>query len=203
MSYRGIKRFMDVVLAGLMLMLLLVPLAVIAFGVWRRLGRPVLFRQQRPGLAARPFTIVKFRTMSDAHDDACNVLPDAERLTPFGRLLRRTSLDELPTLWNVIRGDMSLVGPRPLLMEYLPLYTDEQRRRHEVRPGITGWAQVKGRNAVEWESRFELDVYYVEHLSLWLDLKVLALTFATVLSRAGVSQAGEATMKRFEGSVRE
>lgn len=203
MSYRPIKRFMDVAVAAVMLVLLLIPMAVIGVAVWWKLGRPILFRQQRPGFAERPFEIVKFRTMSDVRDDQGNPLPDAERLTPFGRMLRRTSLDELPELWNVIRGDMSLVGPRPLLMEYLSLYTDAQRRRHEVRPGLTGWAQVMGRNAVDWESRFELDVYYVEHQSLWLDLKVLALTLAIVLSRAGVNQPGEATMKRFRGSVRE
>jgi lipopolysaccharide/colanic/teichoic acid biosynthesis glycosyltransferase len=202
-SYRTVKRFMDAVLASVMLLLLLLPMAAIGLAVWWRLGRPILFRQQRPGLAAGPFTIIKFRTMSEARDDEGNVLPDAERLTAFGYFLRRMSLDELPELWNVIRGDMSLIGPRPLLMEYLPLYTDDQSRRHEVRPGITGWAQVKGRNAVDWESRFELDVYYVEHLSVWLDLKVLARTFAAVLSRAGVSQRNEATMKRFQGSLRE
>lgn len=194
---------MDVAVAAVMLVLLLIPMAVIGVAVWWKLGRPILFRQQRPGFAERPFEIVKFRTMSDVRDDQGDPLPDAERLTPFGRMLRRTSLDELPELWNVIRGDMSLVGPRPLLMEYLSLYTDAQRRRHEVRPGLTGWAQVMGRNAVDWESRFELDVYYVEHQSLWLDLKVLALTLAIVLSRAGVNQPGEATMKRFRGSVRE
>jgi sugar transferase EpsL len=202
-SYSGAKRLMDVALASVALLLAALPMAVIAIAVWWNLGRPILFRQERPGLDGRPFVLVKFRTMIEAPRDGDGVAPDAERLTTFGRYLRRSSLDELPELWNVLRGDMSLVGPRPLLMEYLPLYTDRQRQRHRVRPGITGWAQVKGRNALDWETRFELDVYYVEHLSFWLDLKVLALTCVTVLSRTGVNQPGEATMKRFQGSVRD
>jgi lipopolysaccharide/colanic/teichoic acid biosynthesis glycosyltransferase len=197
------KRAFDVVVSSSLLITVLPLFLVVGALVWRNLGRPVYFRQERPGLDETPFTLVKFRTMTDARDSSGRVLADDQRLTRFGRVLRRTSLDELPELVNVIRGDMSLVGPRPLLMAYLPLYDDFQRRRHSVRPGITGWAQIRGRNAVDWESRFELDVYYVEHLSMWLDLKVLARTFAAVLSRAGVSQPGEATMKHFRGSLRE
>jgi lipopolysaccharide/colanic/teichoic acid biosynthesis glycosyltransferase len=167
--------------------------------VRRQLGRPALFRQVRPGLHGRPFALVKFRTMTDARDAAGRLLPDAERLTPFGRLLRSTSLDELPELWNVLRGDMSLVGPRPLLMEYLPLYTAEQARRHAVRPGITGWAQVNGRNAIGWTERFRLDVWYVDHRSFWLDLRIILITLLRVFQRHGVSAEGEATMSRFLG----
>jgi lipopolysaccharide/colanic/teichoic acid biosynthesis glycosyltransferase len=159
-----------------------------------------LFRQERAGLDGRPFQIVKFRTMTDARGPDGALLSDADRLTPFGRFLRSTSLDELPELWNVLRGDMSLVGPRPLLMRYEPLYTPRQRRRHDVRPGITGWAQVNGRNAMSWEARFELDVWYVEHRSLGLDLRILWRTVATVLRREGVSQAGHVTMEPFAGS---
>jgi lipopolysaccharide/colanic/teichoic acid biosynthesis glycosyltransferase len=170
--------------------------------VRRRLGSPALFRQVRPGLHGRPFTMVKFRTMTDARDAGGHLLPDADRLTPFGRLLRSTSLDELPELWNVLKGDMSLVGPRPLLMDYLPLYTPEQARRHEVRPGITGWAQVNGRNAVAWPDRFRLDVWYVDHRSLRLDMRIIWLTLVRVFQRHGVSAEGEATMSRFTGLER-
>jgi sugar transferase EpsL len=166
-----------------------------------KLGSPVLFRQQRPGQHGRPFTIYKFRTMSDVRDGQGNLLPDAGRLTPFGRFLRRTSLDELPELFNVLKGEMSLVGPRPLLTEYLDRYTLEQARRHEVRPGITGWAQVNGRNALTWEQKFALDVWYVDHLSFWLDLKILALTGWKVLRCEGISQTGHATMEEFFGSA--
>jgi lipopolysaccharide/colanic/teichoic acid biosynthesis glycosyltransferase len=162
----------------------------------------VFFRQVRPGLHGRPFTMVKFRTMRDAVDGEGRPLPDELRITPLGRFLRGTSLDELPELWNVLRGEMSLVGPRPLLMEYLPLYTPEQARRHEVRPGITGWAQVNGRNAIGWEEKFRLDSWYVDHRSLWLDLKILLLTVKKVFVREGISQEGQATMERFRGTGR-
>jgi lipopolysaccharide/colanic/teichoic acid biosynthesis glycosyltransferase len=165
------------------------------------MGSPVLFCQQRPGLGGRPFTLVKFRTMRDATDPAGRPLPDAQRLTRVGRLLRRTSLDELPQLWNVLKGDMSLVGPRPLLMEYLPRYNDRQRRRHDVRPGITGWAQVNGRNALSWEEKFEHDVWYVEHRSLGLDVKIVLMTLGQVFAGRGVSAGGHATMPEFMGTA--
>jgi lipopolysaccharide/colanic/teichoic acid biosynthesis glycosyltransferase len=177
-------------------------LLVVALAVRLNLGSPVLFRQRRPGLHGRPFTMVKFRTMRDAIGRDGRPLPDAARLTPFGTLLRATSLDELPELWNVLRGEMSLVGPRPLLMEYLERYTPEQARRHNVRPGVTGWAQVNGRNALSWEERFRLDVWYVEHRSLRLDLHILTRTLTMVLRRTGVSAHGEATMSLFEGKAR-
>jgi len=164
------------------------------------MGSPVLFRQIRPGLNGKPFEMIKFRTMKDAVDAQGNPLPDSERLTPFGQFLRSSSLDELPELWNVLKGDMSLVGPRPLLMEYLPLYTPEQYRRHEVRPGVTGWAQINGRNALSWEEKFQLDVWYVDNRSLWLDIKILFLTVKKVVIRDGISADGEATMPKFTGS---
>ena len=165
-----------------------------------KLGVPVLFRQQRPGLGGRPFWLLKFRTMTDACDACGNLLPDAARLTSFGLFLRATSLDELPELFNVLKGDMSLVGPRPLLMQYLERYTPEQARRHEVRPGITGWAQVNGRNAITWEEKFRLDVWYVDNWSLWLDIKIIAMTIWKILKREGISQPGEATMTEFMGT---
>ena len=193
------KRFFDIVIAALALLLLAIPLLVLIWQVRRKLGSPVFFRQTRPGLDGRPFQMVKFRTMTDAHGPDGQLQPDADRLTPFGRFLRSTSLDELPELFNVLKGDMSLVGPRPLLMEYLPLYSPAQRRRHEVRPGITGWAQVNGRNALSWEEKFKLDVWYVEHRSLWLDIKILRLTVRKVLVREGISADGEATMSKFTG----
>jgi lipopolysaccharide/colanic/teichoic acid biosynthesis glycosyltransferase len=190
------------VLAGTLL-ILGAPLLLLLFLLVRlRLGSPVLFVQVRPGLHGTPFRIYKFRTMRDATDASGRPLPDKDRLTPFGAWLRSTSLDELPELINVLRGDMSLVGPRPLLMDYLPLYSPEQRRRHEVRPGITGWAQVNGRNALSWQQKFELDVWYVDHRSLLLDLRILALTVASVLRRENISASGEATMPRFTGSAR-
>lgn len=195
------KRLLDVVVAGAGLVVLSPLLLVIAIAVRLRLGPPVLFRQVRPGRHGEPFELLKFRTMTDARGSDGELLPDAERLTGLGRLLRRTSLDELPELVNVVRGDMSLVGPRPLLMEYLPLYSPEQARRHAVRPGITGWAQVNGRNATTWEERFAADRYYVDHRSLRLDLHILKRTVAQVLSGAGVSAPGEATMARFTGST--
>ncbi|HEY0705463.1 MAG TPA: sugar transferase [Polyangia bacterium] len=196
------KRLFDVMLILLTFPLWLPITLVIAAFVRLRLGSPVLFRQQRPGLGGAPFDLVKFRTMRDAVDAAGNPLPDEERLTSFGRWLRSTSLDELPEIWNVLRGDMSLVGPRPLLMEYLPLYTPEQARRHEVRPGITGWAQIHGRNAVAWGDRFALDVWYVDNRSLRLDLTILVRTLVRVVRREAISAPGEATMSRFTGLQR-
>ena len=175
-------------------------LAVLAFLVRALLGTPVLFRQMRPGLHEKPFNMLKFRTMTDACGADGVLLPDSERLTRFGRFLRATSLDELPELMNVLKGDMSLVGPRPLLMQYLERYTPEQARRHEVRPGITGWAQVNGRNAITWEEKFKLDVWYVDNWSLWLDIKIIAMTIWKILKREGISQPGQATMKEFMGS---
>ena len=197
------KRFFDVVVSCLALFLLSFPLVLLAWLVRRKLGGRVFFRQARPGLGGRPFNMVKFRTMTDARGVDGQLLPDADRLTSFGRFLRASSLDELPELWNVLRGDMSLVGPRPLLMDYLPLYSAEQSRRHEVRPGITGWAQVNGRNTLSWDEKFKLDVWYVDNRSLWLDIKILWLTVRKVLARDGISAAGEATMPRFTGSAME
>jgi lipopolysaccharide/colanic/teichoic acid biosynthesis glycosyltransferase len=194
------KRLFDLVAALLALLLLALPLLALAWMIRRKLGSPVLFRQVRPGLQGRPFTMVKFRTMTDERGPDGALLPDAQRLTPFGRFLRASSLDELPELWNVLKGEMSLVGPRPLLVEYLPLYTPEQARRHEVRPGITGWAQVNGRNAISWADKFALDVWYVDHRSLWLDVRILWRTVRKVLVRDGISAAGEATMTKFTGS---
>jgi len=196
----SLKRAFDFIASLLALALLSPLLGLIALTVRLTLGSPVLFRQRRPGLHGEPFTIYKFRTMTDARDAQGNLLPDAERLTPFGRFLRRTSLDELPELFNVLKGDMSLVGPRPLLMQYLDRYTPEQRRRHEVQPGITGWAQVNGRNAITWEQKFALDVWYVDHWSLWLDLKIIVLTAWKIFTREGISQPGQATMEEFMGS---
>ncbi len=194
------KRFFDIVLACVALLLLGIPLLFLTSQVRRKLGSPAFFRQTRPGMQGRPFNMIKFRTMTDARGADGELLPDADRLTPFGRFLRASSLDELPELWNVLKGDMSLVGPRPLLMDYLPLYSAEQSRRHEVRPGITGWAQINGRNALSWDEKFKLDVWYVDNRSLWLDIKILWLTVRKVLVRDGISAAGEATMPRFVGS---
>jgi lipopolysaccharide/colanic/teichoic acid biosynthesis glycosyltransferase len=194
------KRFFDIVVAALALLVLGLPLLVLIWQVRRKLGSPVFFRQTRPGLQGRPFNMVKFRTMTDARGPDGQLLPDADRLTAFGRFLRASSLDELPELLNVLKGDMSLVGPRPLLVEYLPLYSPEQTRRHEVRPGITGWAQVNGRNALSWEDKFKLDVWYVDHRSLWLDIKILWLTVRKVLVREGISAPGDSTMPIFRGN---
>ena len=194
------KRLFDVLVAALSLVVFALPMLVLAGVVRSRLGSPVLFQQVRPGRYGRPFKMVKFRTMRDAIDADGNPLPDSERMTPFGSLLRSSSLDELPELWNVLKGDMSLVGPRPLLMEYLPLYTMDQARRHEVRPGVTGWAQINGRNAISWEDKFELDVWYVDNQSFWLDLKILLLTVKKVFVREGISGTGEVTMSKFSGS---
>ncbi len=195
------KRILDLALTLPALLLLAPVMGLIALAVRLRLGAPVLFRQRRPGLHGEPFTLLKFRTMTGARDAAGNLLPDAERLTPLGRFLRATSLDELPELLSVLKGEMSLVGPRPLLMEYLPRYTPEQARRHDVRPGITGWAQVNGRNALSWEEKFALDVWYVDHCSLWLDLRILCMTVLQVLKREGISQPGRATVDYFTGTT--
>ena len=192
---------MDVVLASLALLLLSPLLLFVALAVRLSLGAPVIFRQTRPGLNGRPFTLLKFRTMRNAADRDGRQLPDAVRLTPLGRVLRAASLDELPGLVNVVRGDMSLVGPRPLLMEYLPLYSAEQQRRHAVRPGITGWAQVNGRNALSWPEKFALDVHYVDHVSLWLDVRILLRTLTHLWRREGISQDGHATMEVFRGNA--
>jgi lipopolysaccharide/colanic/teichoic acid biosynthesis glycosyltransferase len=194
------KRSVDLLAASLALLLLAVPLLALAWLIRRKLGSPVLFRQVRPGLQGRPFTMVKFRTMTDERGPDSALLPDAQRLTPFGCFLRASSLDELPELWNVLKGEMSLVGPRPLLMEYLPLYTPEQARRHAVRPGITCWAQVNGRNAISWDDKFALDVWYVDHRSMWLDVQILWRTVRKVMVRDGISAAGEATMSKYTGS---
>lgn len=194
------KRFFDIFLAALALLLFGFTLLVLSWLIRNKLGSPVFFRQMRPGQNGKPFQMVKFRSMTDARGSDGQLLPDADRLTPFGRFLRSSSLDELPGLWNVLKGDMSLVGPRPLLMQYLPLYSPEQARRHNVRPGITGWAQVNGRNALSWDDKFKLDVWYVDNRSLWLDIKILWLTVRKVLVREGISAAGEATMSKFTGT---
>ncbi len=197
---RFAKRGADILLGAVGILVLSPLLALIALAVRRRLGSPVIFAQQRAGLHGRVFKLYKFRSMNDAVDANGRLLPDAQRLTPFGLKLRRSSLDELPELWNVLKGDMSLVGPRPLLVQYLPLYNDFQRRRHDVRPGITGWAQVNGRNALNWEDKFAHDVWYTEHESFWLDLKILWMTFRAVFRREGISADGEATMPPFTGT---
>jgi len=196
------KRLIDLAVAIPALILLSLLLLLLVGLVGFQLGWPVLFRQQRPGLRGQLFTLLKFRTMREARDARGNLLSDAERLTAVGRFLRSTSLDELPELFNVLKGDMSLVGPRPLLMQYLDRYTPEQARRHEVKPGITGWAQVNGRNALSWERKFELDVWYVDHQSFWLDLKIIAMTIWKIIRREGINQPGQATAEEFKGSLR-
>lgn len=193
------KRVFDAAAATVLLVLLSPLLLVVGLLVRLFIGTPVLFRQPRPGRGASPFTLLKFRTMTNQRDAAGELLPDRDRLPAIGRTLRSLSLDELPELWNVVKGEMSLVGPRPLLMEYLPLYSAEQARRHEVRPGITGWAQVNGRNASTWPRRFALDVWYVDHLSMWLDLRILVKTVTSVVLREGIAADGHATMPRFTG----
>lgn len=195
-----IKRLFDITAATAALVILSPVYAITAYKVKKNLGAPVLFRQTRPGQHGIPFEMIKFRSMKDAIDVEGNPLPDSERLTAFGQALRNTSLDELPELWNVIKGDMSLVGPRPLLMEYLPLYNDEQNRRHQLRPGITGYAQVNGRNAIGWDKKFELDTWYIDNQSLWLDIKILFKTVKKVLIKDDISAVGEATMSKFTGS---
>ncbi|MBI3804173.1 MAG: sugar transferase [Nitrospirae bacterium] len=194
------KRLVDIFAAGLGLFFLSPIFLIVAWLIRRKLGRPVFFHQTRPGLNGKPFQMVKFRTMTDRKDSSGKLLPDEVRITPFGRTLRAWSLDELPELWNVLKGDMSLVGPRPLLMEYLPLYTSEQARRHEVRPGITGWAQVNGRNALKWEEKFNLDVWYVDHQCFALDMEILWMTLSPVLCRSGINQKGETPMEKFRGN---
>lgn len=200
--YRVVKRVFDIIASCILLVLFSPVMALTACLIYLTMGSPVLFRQQRPGLYGQPFTLVKFRTMTDARDKTGNLLPDEMRLTRLGALLRSTSLDELPELFNVLKGEMSLVGPRPLKMEYLSLYTPRQARRHEVLPGITGWAQVNGRNSLSWEEKFELDVWYVDNQSFWLDLKILFLTVVKVLKREGISAEGHVTMPKFTGSSR-
>lgn len=195
------KRVLDFLFSLCLLLVVFPVMLIVALLIRIKLGAPVIFQQVRPGLHGKPFRMVKFRTMLDAVDEDGNVLPDTDRLTSFGKFLRSTSLDELPELWNVLRGDMSLVGPRPLLMEYLPLYTPEQFRRHEVRPGVTGWAQINGRNALSWPEKFKLDVWYVDNQSFWLDIKILWLTVKKVLVRDGISSQGEATMSKFTGTA--
>lgn len=198
---RGGKRLLDLVITVPLLVFVAPIIAVIAILVRLKLGSPVWFRQTRPGRDERPFTLIKFRTMTDARDSAGKLLPDAARLTPFGKWLRRTSLDELPELWNILRGDMSLVGPRPLLMQYLPRYSAFQRRRHALRPGLTGWAQINGRNALSWEQKFELDVWYVDHCSFALDLQILLRTVGIVFKREGITGTNHDTMQEFLGTT--
>ena len=193
------KRTFDFVVAATLLLLLAPALLVLALLIRFKLGSPVLFRQVRPGLHEKPFTLLKFRSMREAHDANGNPLPDEQRMTDFGRMLRTTSLDELPSLWNVLKGELSLVGPRPMLMEYLPLYNDVQRRRHDVLPGITGWAQVNGRKNISWQRKFQLDVWYVDHRSFLLDMKILFLTVLKVFEREGIAKEGFATTDRFMG----
>jgi lipopolysaccharide/colanic/teichoic acid biosynthesis glycosyltransferase len=200
MLMRLFKFGADIMFSALALILISPLLITLALLVRAKLGSPIFFRQQRPGLRGRPFNILKFRTMTDDRDAQGHLLPDAQRLTPFGRWLRSTSLDELPELINIARGDMSIVGPRPLLMRYLPLYTPEQSRRHLVKPGLTGWAQINGRNAISWEEKFRLDTWYVDHWSLWLDLKIILLTVIKVVRREGISEQNQATMSEFTGS---
>lgn len=202
MTARALKRLLDFVAALLALLLLWPVMLVIALAIRARMGVPVLFQQERPGYKGRPFTVYKFRTMTSASGTDADVARDAQRLTPLGRTLRKWTLDELPQFWNVLRGDVSLVGPRPLLMQYLPRYTAEQARRHDVRPGLTGWAQVNGRNAQTWEDRFALDLWYVDHWSLALDAKILWRTLASVIKKEGIAQEGHATMPEFMGSER-
>jgi sugar transferase EpsL len=195
------KRVFDLIVALLVLMLIWPVIVVVAVLIHLKMGAPVLFRQQRPGLDAKPFYIYKFRTMLLTRDEHGELLPDRERMTRFGSFLRKFSLDELPQLFNVLKGELSLVGPRPLLMEYLPLYNADQARRHSVRPGITGWAQVNGRNAISWEDKFKYDVWYVDHQSFWLDMKILWLTLKKVVRSEGISQAGNVTMEKFQGTT--
>lgn len=195
------KRAFDVSVAVAALLLLSPLLLMIAVAVRYSMGSPVLFRQLRPGLAGRPFALVKFRTMRETVDCDGNALPDEKRMTPIGRWLRKTSLDELPELWNVLKGEMSVVGPRPLLLEYVQLYSPEQARRHQVKPGITGWAQVNGRNAISWEQKLAYDVWYVDHASFWLDLRILCASVVTVLAAEGISQPGRETVEKFRGGA--
>ncbi len=195
-----LKRLLDIIIASIALILLSPLYFYVAHKVKKNLGSPVLFRQVRPGLHGKPFEMIKFRSMKDAVDAQGNLLPDSERLTPFGKMLRSSSLDEMPELWNVIKGDMSIVGPRPLLMEYLPLYNEEQAKRHLVRPGMTGHAQVNGRNAISWEEKFKLDTWYVENQSVWLDFKIMLKTVKKVLAKDDINAENDATMPKFNGN---
>jgi sugar transferase EpsL len=195
------RRFLDIIIVIIVLLFSILPIFFIICLIKIKLGSPIFFSQVRPGLNGKPFKMFKFRTMTDARDANGELLPDSERLTRFGNFLRSSSLDELPGLWNVLKGDMSLVGPRPLLMQYLDRYTPQQARRHEVRPGITGWAQMNGRNAISWEDKFKLDVWYVDHQSIWLDIKILCLTIFKVIRRSDISATGNATMPEFMGSA--
>ncbi|PAR46631.1 sugar transferase [Vibrio metoecus] len=197
------KRLFDFLVSLTALILLSPIIALVAWKIRKNLGSPLLFRQTRPGLNGKPFEMVKFRTMKDAVDEQGNLLPDSERMTPFGNKLRNSSLDELPELWNVLKGEMSLVGPRPLLMQYLTLYSPEQARRNEVRPGVTGWAQINGRNAISWEEKFKLDVWYVDNRSFWLDIKILLLTVKKVFVKEGISADGHVTIAPFTGQVKQ
>lgn len=194
-----IKRLFDIIISLSALLLLSPVFLIVAWQIRRKLGGPVFFKQKRPGHYGKPFEMIKFRTMLDAYDSKGAPLPNEKRHTPFGSFLRALSLDELPELWNVIKGDMSLVGPRPLLMEYLPLYSKEQSRRHDVRPGVTGWAQINGRNAISWEEKFEMDTWYVDNQSFFLDIKILFLTVKKVVVKDGINADNETTMKKFEG----
>ena len=194
------KRLFDIIASASGLIILSPVFLILAYLIRKNLGVPVFFTQERPGKDGKPFKMIKFRSMRDAVDKDGNPLPDSERLTPFGKKLRAASLDELPELWNVLKGDMSLVGPRPLLMSYLPLYNDFQFRRHEMRPGVTGWAQVNGRNAISWDEKFAYDIWYIDHFSLWFDMKILFLTIKKVFIKEGISAEGEATMPYFTGN---
>lgn len=194
------KRLFDLIVSTILLTVFLIPIITIAFLILLRMGKPVIFKQKRPGLYGRPFYIYKFRTMTNEVDQDGDLLPNHQRITKLGNILRKLSLDELPQLFNVLKGDLSLVGPRPLLMEYLPLYNEEQARRHEVKPGITGWAQVNGRNAISWEERFKLDIWYVDNQSFWLDMKILFLTLIKVLKSDGVNKSSNVTMEKFKGT---
>lgn len=195
-----LKRLLDIIIASIALILLSPLYAFVAYKVKKNLGSPVLFRQVRPGLHGKPFEMIKFRTMTDERDEHGNLLPNEQRLPKFGKMLRATSLDEMPELWNVIKGDMSIVGPRPLLMDYLTLYNEEQAKRHNVRPGMTGYAQVNGRNSISWEEKFKLDTWYVENQSVWLDFKIMFQTVKKVLIKEGINQSEEVTMTRFTGN---
>ncbi|AZB43587.1 sugar transferase [Bacillus sp. FJAT-42376] len=194
------KRSFDILAAFILLLIFLIPMIILATLIGLKIGRPVFFTQTRPGLHEKPFLLLKFRSMTEERDENFELLPDEKRLTPFGRFLRKYSLDELPQLLNVLKGDISLVGPRPLLMEYLPLYSMQQKRRHEVKPGITGWAQINGRNAITWEEKFELDLWYIRNQSFGLDMKILFLTFLKALKSEGIQQEGFATAEKFKGS---
>ncbi|WP_063454446.1 sugar transferase [Acinetobacter johnsonii] len=198
-----LKRLLDIIIASIALILLSPLYALVAYKVRKNLGSPVIFRQVRPGLHGKPFEMIKFRTMTDERDAQGNLLPNEDRLPKFGKMLRATSLDEMPELWNVIKGDMSIVGPRPLLMDYLPLYNEEQAKRHNVRPGMTGYAQVNGRNSISWEEKFKLDTWYVENQSIWLDFKIMFQTVKKVLVKEGINHSEEVTMTRFMGNKKD